>query len=404
MKLWRRITKNNILSFPVWLGGAFFVALVLFGLRMVFAGNDTKTIYIFPTKVDSVGWENEENSFEQNLSAKAVFSDFNVNNSGHILKTADTIPADGVSNESDSFSSENSKEESSVLKSDELKNSSVPSSDENVSDSLPADTASPSAPPSSPASSESVNLENDTSSAESGTVIQSLLKNIFTPLFAEEITAKETAVESDATNDGLGGRTATDGRNDPQVTDANDGLPPVTDGNTTNDGLPPVADDDNQDTAVCEIKGKECHTMELSGFGIGGDTSLGEIKNVQLRVSLGVSGEEGPDESDRLFVKYFYKGEWYLADAVVLNKEISNAQNGGHFLYAMPDIKIWDDLSNIKVSLEYDRNSNTKTEVFIDSAWLDVAFKSPDEEETVPEGNVAFDLNTEEVSNNPDIL
>jgi nitrate/TMAO reductase-like tetraheme cytochrome c subunit len=388
MKHWRRIIKNKILSFPVWAGGVFFVAVVLFGLRMVFAGNDTKTMYIFPTKVNSVGWENEEKSFEQNLSGEAIFSDFNSDNSGHILKEAEVLPAGA----GDAVSGDEIPEEPLLpeTKTDEAENSSAKKTDENVSgdgeDSRPLEAQTVSTPvPESPsqAPAEQAPAKSIPAEGENSGSIQSLFEKILTPLFAEELMASETTTPAVAET----------------ASSSNDGAPAA-----KNSPADVPTESDDQDTAVCTIKGKECHTMELSGFDIAGGETFGEIKNVQLRLSLGAKGEEGVSESDRLFLKYFYKGEWYLADAIVLNKEISNAINGGHFLYAMPDIKNWEELSKIKVSLEYDRNSNTKTEVFVDSVWVDVAFTSPDEEEVTPKGNVAFDLNTEDVSNNPDIL
>jgi hypothetical protein len=69
----------------------------------------------------------------------------------------------------------------------------------------------------------------------------------------------------------------------------------------------PIRQDDSQAVPICEIKGKPCHTLELSGFGVGAGVSLGDIKNVQLRLSLASRGVETADVNDQMFVKYIYK-------------------------------------------------------------------------------------------------
>jgi len=414
MNFRKRIIKNKILSFPLWLGGVFFVALVLLGLRMVFAGSDTKTIYIFPTAVTSSGWENRQNTMEQDLSPRAVFSDFNVSNSASVVVEAGAdvfVGNVGGSNSSDTSLTGGSENTSANIESGEQK----PAVQENIqTETMPTENGvlpEVEDETSSPAPSETPISSPDIAPAPEAPVdvpanIQSFFENIFTPTFAEEIPKNETSTEpvasevnsvieaapSDSSNSSTEETPKSETTLDPIAPDT---TPSVSETITKND----------QGTAVCEIKGKVCHTMELSGFGVAGGASLGDIKNVQLRLSLGAKGEDSAALNDQLFVKYFYKGQWFLADSIVLNREISNVLNGGHFLYALPEIASWDDLSGIKVSIEYDRNSNAKTEVYLDSAWLDVAFRSPDQNENLDEGgNVSSVLRSGEESNNPDIL
>ncbi|MCK9352242.1 MAG: DUF2341 domain-containing protein, partial [Candidatus Pacebacteria bacterium] len=408
MKIWKRITKNKILSFPAWLGGVFFVALVLFGLRMVFAGNDEKTIYVFPTKVTSVGWKNDSNASEQNLSGKSIFSDFDLINSAGVLKNADG------GNHSNASSEKNSEELPSEQKGD------VQTDEENDEKNIAPDTkknetqnsVEPKNETNAPAESAAAEEKEPAKINDSdiGAEVLSFLKNFATPLFAEEMPAetKDAAEGSSEAKTGSGNASAepadeTDGEEAENIQEASTTA-------TSKPEVPGESEDekqnvDDQGTFVCEIKGKDCYTMELSGFGIADGASLGEIKKAALRLSFAAKGSGELSASDRLFVKYFYKGEWYLADSIALNKEISNASNGGHFLYTMPDITNWDELANVKVSIEFDRNSNENTEVFVDSAWLDIAFKTSEEIETAEKNsNVSSFLRAGEESNDPDIL
>jgi hypothetical protein len=403
MKHWKRIIKKNILSFPAWTGGVFFVALALIGMRLVLAGNDVKTIYIFPTTVKSVGWENENAALGQDLSARAIASDFTEENSSHVMESgsADTrqsgggevVPPDNNipennSSDGDTETEMNAEDQTGVEK----------TADVTAEENAPAQNADTSAPAPESAPSDGVQ------SILSFPKIISLFQNFATPLFAQEFPENQTSTPAIPAEENTGAETETETN-----TETATGTPPVAETSITPDETVPNTENDSEpnkkeDVSVCAVKEKNCHTMEFSGFGIENGSSLGEIKSVGLRLSLGGKGIAPESESDRLFIKYFYNNEWYLADAISFDKEISNSLNGGHFLYAMPEIKSWDELSGIKVFLEFDRNANTPAEIYVDSAWLDVEFKELDNEEANPQGNIAFNLKKEEISNNPDIL
>ncbi len=378
MKFWQRINTRKILSFPAFFWRAFsaliIVALVGFGIRLVLAEHTTKTIFIFPTHVVGTGWSNKDAVLLQSLSGKAIEGDFTEENSAFVKfgRSAAEAPVEIIS--------------------EPILESSASSTDMAVPDTdIPTNTGTDT--PSAPALDTQPSLETSTEDAVFPSAF--LWKEIFRNAFAEELPSEEELLDASSSSDLPSSTT------EPIIINA--GTPPGA------ESEPNIREDDAHAVPVCEIKGRPCHTLELSGFGIGEGIDLGVIKNVQLRLSLSSRG--GGDSSladvrDLLFVKYLYKDRWYLADTIVLDKDISNAENGGHFLYALPEVSTFSDLDDIKVSIEYDRNTDTERETSVDGAWLDVAYKTPNDEgeAPTPTENVSDSLQSLDESNNPDIL
>jgi hypothetical protein len=109
--------------------------------------------------------------------------------------------------------------------------------------------------------------------------------------------------------------------------------------------------------------------LELSNFSIPEVFSNKTIKNIQLRLSLAGKGEKG----DKLIIDYYYQDSWQSLVEFDLENEISNALNGGYFLYALPVFENQKDLENLKIRFIYSGSQNSK--VFLDSLWLEIDYE-----------------------------
>ncbi len=110
----------------------------------------------------------------------------------------------------------------------------------------------------------------------------------------------------------------------------------------------------------------EGSVLVFSDFSVPSEYQENKIKNVQLRMSLAGRGEVG----DKLVIDYFYQGSWQGLAEFNLENEISNASNGGYFLYGLPVFESWQDLKNLKVRFI----SLGEGQVFLDAVWLEVEY------------------------------
>ena len=71
-------------------------------------------------------------------------------------------------------------------------------------------------------------------------------------------------------------------------------------------------------------------------------------------------------------IEYQSDGSWQRAGEITFDKEVSNALNGGYFLYALPVFEDWQDLENLKIKFTYSTNqellSNKKPAFEADSS------------------------------------
>jgi len=128
-----------------------------------------------------------------------------------------------------------------------------------------------------------------------------------------------------------------------------------------------------------EVKAEEEESESvfiLSDFSIPDEFQESGIKNVQLRLSLAGKGDLG----DKLVINYYYQNAWQSLVEYDLENEISNAENSGYFLYALPIFQSWDDLENLKIRF----TSFGEGQVYLDAVWLEVEYE---EEEEVGEEN-----------------
>ncbi|NBD74199.1 DUF2341 domain-containing protein, partial [Patescibacteria group bacterium] len=169
------------------------------------------------------------------------------------------------------------------------------------------------------------------------------------------------------------------------------------------DGRPEHADDA---ATICEVRGTPCRLLEFEGFSIGNFMPDEEIRSLSLRLSLGAERSGTAYQDDEVIVRYRYRGNWFLAGEIAITEELSNARNGGHFLFALPEIDAWDNLDELVVQLEFVRNSDVETRVYLESLWIDATYDAPrgTESPLTEAENVAPELRADDPSQHPDVL
>lgn len=113
--------------------------------------------------------------------------------------------------------------------------------------------------------------------------------------------------------------------------------------------------------------------IEFDDFGLPPLNSGQFIRNVQLRISLGGTVQGTPSQFPALNVEYSTSdGQWVGAGSVLLDGEVSNALNGGYYLFALPTFRNVSDLAHMKVRVSFSGDASMLNAVYVDSAWLEI--------------------------------
>jgi len=116
---------------------------------------------------------------------------------------------------------------------------------------------------------------------------------------------------------------------------------------------------------------REERVLEVFNFSIPQNMEESQINNVQLRLSLAGKNNPPNNTNPKLVIKYQYKGNWQNLAEIDLTNEISNALNGGYFLYALPIFNSWQDLENLRIRFSL----VSSTSVYLDAVWLEVDYQ-----------------------------
>jgi len=123
------------------------------------------------------------------------------------------------------------------------------------------------------------------------------------------------------------------------------------------------------ETKIDKKEGLNSSALILSGFDLGEDVFNQMVsQNVQLRFSL--AGEKQTD--GKIVISYFYHNEWQNLGEIDLTQEISNHNNGGYFLYALPIFESFQEFQNFKVKFQISGTNIQK--VSLDSAWIELDY------------------------------
>lgn len=131
------------------------------------------------------------------------------------------------------------------------------------------------------------------------------------------------------------------------------------------------------------------HSIEFSGFDVAEFLHEQTIENAQLRFSLGGRAHPGSEAFEEgIVVEYFFEGVWRNSGTIAFIDEVSNAINGGYFLYALPLFEDWSSLEELKVRITYENANGVRGDVYLDSLWLEVETQGLNQEEEIDEVEV----------------
>ncbi|MDC1205571.1 LamG domain-containing protein, partial [Candidatus Pacebacteria bacterium] len=122
-------------------------------------------------------------------------------------------------------------------------------------------------------------------------------------------------------------------------------------------------------------EGCQSHALYFDGFGIPAFANGSVIENAQIRISLAAK-ERSNHESvpQQLRIEYSFDAvSWNQAGMLVIEDELSNGLNGGHFLFALPRFKNTEILSTLQVRLIYEGDPEGLDAIFVDTLWLELS-------------------------------
>jgi len=385
-------------------GGTIFACLL--AVVVAFAMTEERLIHVLPTHVEGEGWMKEERALEQDLSGGAVFTDFTRSNSAFVIVGAGeeeisaaekptAIPESGASAEvpGERDSSEH-----------DTPDTGGPSVDvgEETEDAAPVGGMDVAPVPSG---GDTTQGSQDPVVGVGDTILGGTLKGMGSLVrgFALSTAYAQEVVEQTPR--------ATEGDAAPSTSFTPTPTPPEgstgTTTSLTEEGAGPsvTGTPGPEDVRVCTVLGVTCRTIRFGGFDIGSVLSDHAVRGYTLRLSLGARTEGDSFTPDKLLVRYFYRGAWYLAGEVVLDHERSNFDNGGHLAFPLPSLEGWDALRDLAVELEYVRQGTARTDLFLDSVWVDTTYEVDMTEEKVPfPRNILEELAVLEESGRPDLL
>ncbi len=354
------------------IAAALFVAAVVLSILYktggyVAAYRETKNAYIFPTAVSADGWNNPEGALSQELSASAPYQSFSSSNAAYISIGSNT-PVIEVPQGSDTSTA-----------------SSTSEIDENATttpDAIEAP-ATPEMPPD--------NTDVPTVPAEASpenTVEAPVETPAETPAEAPVDTAPATAPEASITD---------------VFKKLVHSLVPTVYATTSEEVIDTTVagtSAETEDVPTCFLQQKECHTITLTGFSVAGEITETTFQKATLNFSFAANIGETELVDDKLEVRYYHDGKWREVGEIYLNKQFSNASNGDYFTATLDDIEAWEELSDVKVVIEYDRNNDSAVDLFLDAVWIDTQYRElladvVSDDDTQPElpDNVELELN-----------
>ncbi len=351
-----------------------FVSLFLYKTGgYVAAYRETKSAHIFPTVVTANGWNNPLAALSQDLGESAPYESFTTLNSAHISIGANTPVVEVPSGQgSGTATSTEPTETTTGSESATTTPETQESNEQQIEPIVPTETLPTTEEPTVPPSVETLPepAPEETPPAEP----------------AQPVPVQETSV-----SDGFW-----------KLVDA---LVPTVYATSTEtsselDVSTPVTTDDTEDVSTCFLQQKECHTITLDGFNVSGEITDTTFRKATLNFSFAANVGETELVDDKLEVRYYHAGKWREVGEIYLNKQLSNASNGQYFSATLDEVQSWEEFSDVKVVIEYDRNNDAAVDLYLDAVWIDSEYRellsdvvSGDDDAPELPGNVVLELN-----------
>ncbi len=376
-------------------GVFFLLALCAMYVVSAFAGIEERLIHVFPVSVVGEGWEKENHALEQALGERATFDDFTRDNGAFVIVTeGDTGDrTTGVQQDLVDTPTPTQGEWGDAEVQDEA------ASEEGAE---PVDAVAP--------------VEEDTTTPIPDVSPSAYLFDTLRGFVGRTVRAEDEGTAVMFNQDVSVGEGVSDSDTEMVTESAPEAIDTVVsqEGDDTDSSDADTVDIEEsrsfarspeEDMRSCTVLGKECHTLLFERFDIGSVLSEHTIKGYTLRLSLAARTFGEPFTPDSIVVRYHYRGEWRIAGQVYIDRELSNANGGGHLSFPLPDLAAWDALQDFKVEVEFVRNSTVRTEVFLDSVWVDTLYEVASADEALPVAdNIVEELAVLEDSARPDLL
>lgn len=345
------------------------------------------SLTVIPERVESNGWRNSGASLMQDVGENGVLQNFSKSNSAYLgVITSESSESSGSNangtspdpvSPSDSFTDgENTQEtlpDPATATPEAESDSDAVGADANTpEETVPAEeppAPAPESEPSAPVSLEDLSRGFLTFTTLSTAVLPLANETLTTPLVADTVTVADVLPESNSVSEDVPAEMSESAG----VLDANEEV--------VQSVTSPTPDSQEVVVDASTDSENDGDSMEFTNFTLPQLESGQFITNAQLRVSL-AGFADVPADALRPYVSvsYSFGDEWVEAGSVILESEVSNALNGGYFLFALPPVQHVDELADFTVRVSYEGDSNVKHEVYLDSLWLQLDTETFDKE------------------------
>ncbi len=357
----------------------------------------TETLNVYPAHVLESEWQGYEHVLSADLSADAMYQEFDKNNAAYVSSKVaniaeDRAAAEAVQSRDDAADSSLVPDTSAVT--DELD---VPLEGDTVDvevvsdpvEELVPETEEITVPESAPEPVES---------PEVSRLEPSLWQRVLGIFVAHAQTDEAVVDETSPTDEAVEEADVTEVAPESEVNEV--AAEPVVDAASTVEEVLP--NDSNANTAesepvsnsvaveptVDEVSGVDSRTLILDDFATAPLAPGQFLRNVQLRAS--VAGKIETSATGTMPVLTFRAltdGESVTLGSVVVDDEVSNALNGGHFLFAFPSQPDLTFLETMQLEVVFEGDLDMVEDIFIDAVWLELEIETITKEDLMRRAN-----------------
>ncbi len=381
----------------------------------------TESIQVFPSFAESRVWQNIDAIVNQDLNETAIFQNFTRLNSSYldtevseptistessfdnVTDKQDAVPEsnnddESTENNTSTFDSENPTIDNFLPEEKQVNTADEQTNEPELLPELNSQNSEPNVPDQSNSADTSQTSVSDPHISTDSALVAFLKKVTGRFSFAQAVLSEPVAEENTGTEPVAIPETGDISEDEPTPTTQEEepALDAVDSNSILNDDETVLQSEEDFDSETVSVEEAE-QTTEQSGQGkqkSKGDMSLtlhdfgvpslnsGQfINNLQLRLSLaGQYDTEKSLEPASVSIDYSFGEFSGNAGTIFLDKEISNAQNGGYYLIPLPSITDPSLLSKLTITISFAGEKEYLHALYIDSVWLEV-------------GTVTFDKN-----------
>ncbi|MBP6881035.1 MAG: DUF2341 domain-containing protein [Candidatus Pacebacteria bacterium] len=147
-------------------------------------------------------------------------------------------------------------------------------------------------------------------------------------------------------------------------------------------------------TTDVELSDTETHEITLSDFGTAPLDPGQLVTSMQLRLSFAAQLDK-PASGTASYVEVLFSDSETTDSTgiIMLDDEVSNALNGGYFLFSLPTFRHVNQLKDMKITLRYHGDREDLDGMFLDAAWLELQTRTVTKDDLLKRG-VAEELTT----------